>query len=235
MRKVIRLPARNVVPDRGPVLRSQGIPVGAGISKRVERLLEEAYALYEDLAEPVGLLGTIDAGRFRTVLEGEGNEDEAPLADIYPKARKLALYVVTLGQPVCDRIDRLIDTGDFAAGSLLDSVASAAADRAAGLMEERFDGYLRAQGEASAGTKTLGYSPGYCGWHVSAQARLFAALGPEEIGVTLGGSFLMRPLKSVSGVLVFGEASIHRFDPKFRFCGDCRDHPCRERLGGLSS
>ena len=76
----------------------------------------------------------------------------------------------------------------------------------------------------------LPYSPGYCGWHVSGQGRLFGALCPEEIGIRLNASFLMQPLKSVSGVLVAGAPEIHDFDDDFDFCAECTTRECRVRI-----
>jgi hypothetical protein len=79
-------------------------------------------------------------------------------------------------------------------------------------------------------SRVLPYSPGYCGWHVSGQLALFDCLGPDEVGVELSESCLMRPLKSVSGVLVAAEPEVHTFVNDFPFCGDCVDHQCRERI-----
>ncbi|MCK4414710.1 MAG: hypothetical protein KAY32_14345 [Candidatus Eisenbacteria sp.] len=76
----------------------------------------------------------------------------------------------------------------------------------------------------------LRYSPGYCGWNISGQRALFAALKPERIGITLRPSMLMEPLKSVSGVVVGGRPEIHRFADRYPFCADCRTHGCRERI-----
>jgi hypothetical protein len=77
------------------------------------------------------------------------------------------------------------------------------------------------------------FSPGYCGWHVSGQKKLFAALEPEEIGITLTPSCLMKPLKSISGVIIAGDVDIFQFEDAFAFCGECSTHVCRERLAAL--
>ncbi len=77
------------------------------------------------------------------------------------------------------------------------------------------------------------YSPGYCGWHVSGQMALFDYLGPDAVGITLTESFLMHPLKSVSGVIVAGQPDIHRFVHDFPFCAACTGKECRERIGSL--
>ncbi|MCK5274191.1 MAG: hypothetical protein KAR37_06065, partial [Alphaproteobacteria bacterium] len=76
--------------------------------------------------------------------------------------------------------------------------------------------------------------PGYCGWHVTGQRRLFDRLGADRIGVTLNSSCLMQPLKSVSGVLVIGPPSIHEFDNDFDFCALCSTYQCRSRIGSLT-
>jgi hypothetical protein len=115
---------------------------------------------------------------------------------------------------------------------MLDSAASAAADRLTTLLGSHVAATTDDARDDEG--RTLAYSPGYCGWHVSGQRALFAFLGPEEIGVTIRGSGLMEPLKSVSGVLVTGPRKIHRFAPGFPFCADCREKPCRERIAALS-
>jgi hypothetical protein len=78
--------------------------------------------------------------------------------------------------------------------------------------------------------RVLPYSPGYCGWHVSGQAKLFEVLRPQRIGISLNASHLMVPLKSVSGVLVAAEPEVHDFDIDFEFCSDCADQECRGRI-----
>jgi len=46
-------------------------------------------------------------------------------------------------------------------------------------------------------------------------------------------SFLMKPLKSVSGVIVVGEKEIHDFEDSYPFCSQCRSHSCRDRIRKL--
>jgi hypothetical protein len=113
---------------------------------------------------------------------------------------------------------------------MLDSVASAAADRLADLLGPW---YLSAIADPSPEARVLAYSPGYCGWDVSGQRALFEFLRPEEIGITLGDSCLMQPLKSISGVLVVGAGRIHRFHPTYSFCARCQEKQCRERIASL--
>ncbi len=118
---------------------------------------------------------------------------------------------------------------------IFDAVASEGAERLADVvmrghlaLTEGIDGQM-------TGTGTLRYSPGYCGWHVSGQPALFARLRPERIGVELMESCLMKPSKSVSGVIVTGPTEIHRFVPDFMFCNDCLTRSCRDRIAELDS
>jgi hypothetical protein len=80
---------------------------------------------------------------------------------------------------------------------------------------------------------SLRYSPGYCGWHISGQKRLFERLNPAEIGITLNSSFLMQPLKSISGVIVSAERKYHLIKSDYPFCAVCPHRSCRERINLL--
>jgi hypothetical protein len=229
--RVVWSPAESA-PPRVEVLRLQGIPVEGGLSPRTAALLGRAFAEYLDATEPRAILGEVSREAFAALYRGEGrNAPDTPLEAIVPRAERLALFTATVGERVTRRIRDLFDRHELALGAMLDSVASAAADHLAGLLGPCF---LALAGlEPANGARVLAYSPGYCGWHVSGQRALFAALEPEAIGVTLNASFLMQPLKSVSGVLVAGPGRIHRFAADYPFCGDCPERPCRERIASV--
>lgn len=219
------------VPARNEALRLQGIAPGQPVPSRIDALLEQATAIYLDLAEPRAVVGEIPADDFAAVYRGAGrNPHETPLEAIFPKADRLALAAATVGARVTDRIRELFDRHDPALGCMLDSVASAAADRLADLLGPW---YLSTIADPAPDWHVLVYSPGYCGWDVSGQRALFEFLGPEEIGITLNASCLMQPLKSVSGVLVVGAGHIHRFHPTYSFCGRCQEKQCRDRIASL--
>jgi hypothetical protein len=228
MRERFAWTAAESLPERGEVLRLQGVPAESDLSPRIGALLEAALAAYRETAEPRAISRGIAREEFGGVYRGEGrNARETPLEVVLAGAERLALFVATVGGAVTTRIRDLFGRNEPALAAMLDSVASAAADRLAGLLAERFLG--SGGGAGANGTRVLAYSPGYCGWHVSGQRALFAALEPAEIGVTLNASCLMEPLKSVSGVLVAGPSGIHRFAPAYPFCRECRDQPCRAR------
>ncbi len=231
MRERVAWSVEESVPARDEALALQGIPAGVE-PPRVAALLDEALRHFGETAQPRAIVADLSAEAFAEVYRGEGrNAAETPLARIFPRAVRLALFVATVGGGPGARLRQLFARNEPALAVMLDSVASAAADRLSERLAARLRDRLEGEGQGSA--RVLAYSPGYCGWHVSGQGRLFAALAPEEIGVTLNASFLMEPLKSVSGVLVAGPAEIHRFPPSYTFCAECRDRPCRTRLATL--
>lgn len=218
-------------PDRSLALACQGLPADVTLPDRVQRLTDSALELYTGLARPRGTYLEVSKEQFAAIYPGEGcNSERTPLEVIYPRAAALALFVVTLGDAVCQMIRELFDANEPALAYALDSIASERADTAAGLIGTRFlEGLLSAR-RVDADARTLAYSPGYCGWHVTGQRRLFAAIDAEPIGVSLNDSCLMQPLKSVSGVLVAGDSGIHDFDNDFDFCDACTTYACRERI-----
>ena len=229
MREVLRFPARAVLPGREAVLRGRDMP--PRLEPRHEALLDSALELLEAEAVPAGVVQDVSGDEFARVFEGEGrNETPNPLGGIFPKASALALFAATLGPGVSRRVEALFEARDFALGYMLDAAASAAADAAAGLMQKAALSRWSAEGKTVPSAVALRYSPGYCGWHISAQSRLFETLRPVEAGISLGKSFLMEPLKSVSGVVVCGAPEIHAFDDDFEFCGRCGHRSCRGRV-----
>ena len=234
MRELIRFEAGEAAPDVAEVLRHQRLPGRHALSEKVRAALDEAARLERNLSEPIGVFDEVSADEFAVIFRGEGcNAPESPLAGIFPKADALAIFAVTLGPEPSERIHELCHEHELAVAYLLDALASAAADRLADRIADRYLVSLRQRGSLAQETSVLAYSPGYCGWHVSGQGRLFERLRPAEVGITLSESFLMAPLKSVSGVLVAGPPPIHEFRPDFPFCSSCATRECRTRLAAL--
>ena len=197
-------------------------------------LVDAAFNLYVRLARPRALIGVIGHDEFAGVYAGDGrNSHETPLEAIVPRADRLALYVATVGDPVSQAIGDLFDQQEPALGYMLDAVASEAADGLSHAAGRALMDRLRETEGVGDEARVLPYSPGYCGWHVTGQRTLFAALEPERIGVTLNASCLMQPLKSVSGVLVVGSGEAHRFHPTYAFCEHCGTRQCRDRMASV--
>lgn len=231
MKKVLTFLVEKVTPSVEAVLKAQGISDNLTVDDRILRLAENAISAYEKLAKPVGIVAEISKSDFENVFIGEGNnESDAPLGSIFESSQDLALFAVTIGNQICSEISGLFAANDFAAGSMLDSIASEGADKTAEAIELSCRDNLSGKEEYDRSIGIMRFSPGYCGWHISAQKKLFEFLQPGEIGIELNDSCLMIPIKSISGVIVTGKKETFVFDDAFDFCADCNDRSCQDRI-----
>jgi hypothetical protein len=230
MREVIQLSIDEVTPEPSEVLENQGM-TGRALPARITALLDSALEIFRKLAEPRGILQDWPLSQFEAVYDGDGmNAPEGPVPLIIPKSDRLAIFAATMGNSLISKSRELFAQGGAALGFMLDAVNSSGAERMGKAMCQSF---IRLLPEDLRNSRKLAgqyYSPGHCGWHISGQEKLFEALHPEEIGVSLNPNWAMQPIKSISGFLVVGDLSIHRFKPAFKFCKDCKEHKCVERL-----
>jgi hypothetical protein len=234
MRVVIQLSVDEVTPTAIEVLENQGMAGRAHLPARISALLDSALELFRQLAEPRGVLQDLPISDFAAIYDGNGmNAPEGPVPMIVPRAYGLALFAATMGDALIAKSSELFAEGGPALGFMLDAVNSCGAERLGRLMGHRFLELLP-EGRPKE-LKVQYYSPGHCGWHISGQAKLFQALHPEEIGIALNASWAMKPIKSISGILVAGNMEIHRFRPTFPFCKECKTHKCVQRLKILES
>ncbi len=234
MRKIYNIKVENAAPRIEDIFQAQGVPVRTKTDDRTYRIAEEAISIFRQKAFPTGIIMEISKDEFAEIFQGEGNNsDQSPVKPIYEESIDLALFALTIEEDISSEIGRLFKTHDFALGSMLDSAASEGTDMAAALLEDIYRQRLKDIKRWDSRRGTLRFSPGYCGWHISGQKRLFKALHPEDIGITLNSSYLMQPIKSVSGVIISGPKDIFDFDDTFYFCADCATHGCKERLKNL--
>ncbi len=231
----------DILPQQQNVLKQQGIPAGTTISDRIKSLFATAMEMFISSAQPMGIMAELSTKEFELIFRGEGkNASDAPLQQIFPQADHLTLFALTMGSKVSLKIEELFNDNDFALASMLDSVASLAADEAVKVCEARFNSHCLDGSDEAISTsdkpkiKVLSYSPGYCGWHISGQKKFFEYLQPQRIAISLNDSFLMTPLKSVTGLLVAGKKEIHLFNNNYNFCRSCKTHSCRERLKSVT-
>lgn len=234
MRGLKRFSGVEIAPSRAEVLRRMEMPADAAISPELEGILNAALVRFLDLAGPVGLVEPVSHQEFSAIYQGDGrNAPATPLEPIAARAERLSLFVATVGQAVSDEIGRAFVSGDPAFGLVLDAFASEGTNRLAYRLGADALESARSAGRVSKDAVVLPYSPGYCGWHVTGQRSLFAALDADSIGVSLGQSCLMSPIKSVSGVFVAGPPPLHRFRPDFAFCDECAARDCLSRMASL--
>jgi hypothetical protein len=117
------------------------------------------------------------------------------------KSDSIAVFLCTAGAEIGIRSRKAMKDGDLLTGYIYDVVGSEIADGAADLMQTRLQ-------DAMASDKkkiTNRYSPGYCGWDVAEQHKIFQLIPDNFCGIKLNASALMDPEKSVSGFIGIGE------------------------------
>ena len=231
MNKFTRFDIHEIIPKKESVLRNMGVPKGKNVSNKADGLISMAMDIFSDESRPVGIHSEILKNEFESTFEGQGkNAKDTPLQHVIPHSNRLALFALTMGKDVCEKIGVLFNDNNFALGSILDAVASLSADKAVSTYERNFSNELLKRQNNQSDNTVISYSPGYCGWHISGQKKLFQYLHPEKIGISLNDNYLMNPLKSVTGLLVSGKDKIHIFKANYPFCRSCKDASCQGRM-----
>jgi hypothetical protein len=225
MSEIINPLIGDILPTKEEVLKFQGIKNIDDVSDILIDSLESAMTFLKEESKPIAIIKECSKSDFADIYLGEGNNAiDGILPNIIKKAEKLYLFAATIGENITSEINKHFNKKEFPIGSFIDSGASLTTDNIAEILERQVDNQLT----------TLAYSPGYCGWHVSGQKKLFQFLQPNKIGITLNNSFLMTPLKSVSGVFVSGPSDIHIFENNFSFCEECATHSCKSRMKSIT-
>lgn len=131
------------------------------------------------------------------------------------------IFVCTIGRALEEYVTQLVASGDTISAFILDRIASELVELTADLLE------IRIQNELNEIDYNLTnrYSPGYCGWLVSEQQKLFSLLPEQFCGIQLTESSLMLPIKSVSGI--YG-ADLNLIKKEYH-CEICDDEFCYRR------
>ncbi|MGD0340256.1 MAG: vitamin B12 dependent-methionine synthase activation domain-containing protein [Bacteroidales bacterium] len=121
------------------------------------------------------------------------------------KSESAALFLCTAGVEIGRMSRQAMKDGDLLGGYIYDVVGSEIVEAAADLMQADLERAM-----ASSGRRiTNRFSPGYCGWDVSEQHKLFQLIPGTYCGIRLTDSALMDPEKSVSGMIGIGKNVRH--------------------------
>ena len=226
----------DILPERGRVFRAQGLAPNAIPSDAAVSLYRRAREMIADLASPHGLRVVMEKGTFIDLFPELFVEPRvAPVSRVVEQSSRLAGLVFTLGEQVSETIAGLFQSRDFALAAMVDAVASESMEVASRQIEAEFSRLSDRSTSGDEGCRSLLYSPGYCGWPVTAQRNLFDFMNPDTIGIRLTASCLMIPLKSISGVLVAGSTAIHEHGRDYPCCRSCRERTCLDRITRLES
>jgi 5-methyltetrahydrofolate--homocysteine methyltransferase len=192
---------------RAVVEQAQELGRGGAIPVRV------VWRFFPARTEGESLILTV-AGNSREAARWELPRQQRPgglcLTDYVLAGDHVGLFVTTAGQEVRQRVAALKEAGEYLLSHTLGALALETAEAAAEWLHHR----LRAAwgfpdpGDLAAGDLLAGryrgkrYSFGYPACpDLAGQRQLFAALGPEAIGVTLTEGDMMDPEASVSALV----------------------------------
>ncbi len=142
------------------------------------------------------------------------------------KADSLAFFLSTAGQEISVRSRKSMAEGDPLKAYIYDMTGSMVADAAADLIQGELEKNIKSSGKKI----TNRYSPGYCGWNVSEQHKLFRMLPDNYCGIRLTDSALMDPVKSISGIIGIGKnVRYNHYTCSLCDMKDCAYRELRER------
>ncbi len=143
----------------------------------------------------------------------------ALIAGLMKNSLQFAVFVATAGNGLGEWIAESQKKQDWAEIYMIDCIGSYIAEKAGDYMESELEKQL-------GGIKhTHRFSPGYCGWDIKEQQKLFSLLPPGACSVTLHESCLMEPVKSISGIIGIGE----QVQTKRYGCVVCESDSCYKR------
>jgi hypothetical protein len=116
------------------------------------------------------------------------------------RSQSVALFLCTAGEKIGEVSRQLIGEKDFLRGYIYDVAGSEIVEAAADIMQKKIMENMQEEGMLI----TNRFSPGYCGWNVSEQHKLFQLIPDNFCGIRLTESALMVPIKSISGIIGIG-------------------------------
>jgi hypothetical protein len=140
------------------------------------------------------------------------------------KATSIAVFACTAGAALSELAAEHNRKGNTIHAYMIDSLGSIAVERAMDIIQENLKTVMAERGLRI----TNRYSPGYCNWNIREQEKLFGLLPANFCGISLTESLLMKPIKSVSGVIGIGhEVTFDNYS-----CDLCKDKNCIYRNKG---
>ncbi len=112
-----------------------------------------------------------------------------------------AVLLATIGSESENISKQAMSENDLLAGYFVDAASTCVVENTADAVERELQSTIEAEGLRA----TNRYSPGYCGWNVEDQHKLFSFFPTEFCGVVLNESAMMIPMKSVSALIGIGE------------------------------
>ena len=143
-----------------------------------------------------------DKNDFNILLENVVLNIHKVIFQQIKKSNIIAIFTCTAGTKITDKSKEFMKDGDLLKGYVYDLFGSIVVESAMDIIQDSLQKEMIALGLKI----TNRYSPGYCGWEVTEQKKLFSLLPEHFCGIELTDSCLMQPTKSVSGIIGIGES-----------------------------
>ena len=131
---------------------------------------------------------------------------------------EFCVYVTTAGKAYDDYKLAARKEDDLVKEFIADSIGSVIAEACVAKIEDELS-------KIPGKEHTYPYSPGYCGWKLTEQQKLFSLLPNSPCGITLTDSCLMLPIKSTSGIIALGD----KIERRAYSCAICNNINCYKR------
>lgn len=185
-------------------------------------LVAEVYAEIRSLCQPRYMFQIVEAERIarqRILVRDIAFSPGGIIGSYLPGLTHICLFVATAGQEYDAYLHLLKKQDNIVKEFVADSIGTVIAEACVTLLGKELD-------ERNCDVRrSLPYSPGYCGWDIQEQRLLFSLFPPQPCGITLSDSFLMSPVKSVSGFYGLGK-ELH---PQPYRCEICTNKQCYKR------
>jgi hypothetical protein len=128
---------------------------------------------------------------------------------------EVALFICTAGKSVDSLIRNAKKENDLLLEYVYDVIGSEIAEATA----SRAEMHLREISNIEGMNISMRFSPGYCGWDLQEQKKLFDFFPDNFCNITLSESSFMSPVKSVSGIIGIGSCQ-YKTTYQCRICDD---------------
>lgn len=141
------------------------------------------------------------------------------LGHLMQNSERIAVFTATAGTTYQSLLDEVKKKDDLLHWFILDSMGSCIVERTGDIMERYLEQHIPEY------RHTARFSPGYCGWKLTEQRKIFQILGNNVCGISLSESCLMYPIKSISGIVGIGKNVCEK---KYG-CSICKQNNCYKR------
>ena len=183
---------------------------GSNMDPHALQLIESYIPVCIEAMTPRGGYGNFKvvhtASREEIAIEGTLFRSGKIIRNLLKGAEYYTFFAVTAGSGPEEQARSLFLEGLYLEGYIVDLIGSAMVESVA----EQLQDQIRKKAEKMGMRITNRYSPGYCGWDVAEQQKLFGLFPEGFCGITLSPSSLMSPIKSVSGIIGLGPSVSYR-------------------------